>query len=73
MAPRSRQKFILAGGKIVPADDAQTAGQQAVNKIAANKTGGAGDKNLFHDWARSLMRSDGTRQPFWKQTAKLVY
>ena len=49
MAPRARQKFILAGGKIVPADDVFAAGQQAVNEIAANKTGGAGDKNFFHD------------------------
>jgi hypothetical protein len=64
MAPRGRQKFILAGGKIIPADDVFAASQQAVNEIAANKTGGTGDKNLFHVWARSLVRSDGTRQPF---------
>jgi len=37
MAPRGRQKFILARGKIVPADNRFTAGQQAVNKIAANE------------------------------------
>jgi hypothetical protein len=40
------------------------AGQQAVNKIAANKTGGTGDKNLFHVWARSLVRVGKTRQSF---------
>jgi hypothetical protein len=40
------EKFILAGGKIVPADDVFAAGQQAVNEIAADKTGGAGDKNF---------------------------
>ena len=73
MAPRGRQKFILARGKIVPADNRFTAGQQAVNKIAANETGGTGDKNLFHVWARSLVRMRPARQPFWKRAAKLVY
>jgi len=47
MVPRRRQKFILAGGKIIPADDVFAAGQQAVNEIAADKTGGAGDKKPF--------------------------
>jgi hypothetical protein len=59
------QKFILTGGKIVPADNLFAAGQQAVNEIAANKTGGAGDKNLFHDWMRSLERTRPARQHFW--------
>ena len=56
IVPRRRKKFLLAGGKIVPADDVFAAGKQAVNEIAADKTGGAGDKNFFHDWARSLVR-----------------
>ena len=55
--PRRLKKFALAGGKIVPADNRSAAGQQAVNEIAADKTGGAGDENFFHDWARSLVRS----------------
>jgi hypothetical protein len=55
---------MLAGGKIVPADDVFTAGKQAVNEIAADETGGTGDKNFFHDWARSLMRKGRACQRF---------
>ena len=62
---RRLQKFMLAGGKIVPADDVFAAGKQAVNEIAADETGGAGDKNFFHDWARSLERTRPARQHFW--------
>ena len=58
------KEFILAGGKIVPADDVFAAGQQAVNKVAANETGSTGDKNLFHDRARSLVRRGWGRQHF---------
>ena len=38
-APPSRNSS-LAGGEIIPADDVFAAGQQAVNEIAADKTGG---------------------------------
>jgi len=37
MGQRRLDKFPLAGGKIVPADDVFAAGKQAVNKIAAMK------------------------------------
>jgi hypothetical protein len=42
------------------------AGKQAVNEIAADKTGGPGDKNFFHDWTRSLMRAGRASQHFWR-------
>jgi hypothetical protein len=45
------------------------AGKQAVNEIAADKTGGPGDKNFFHDWARSLMRAGRASQHFWRVPA----
>ena len=46
---RAIEKFSLAGRKIIPADDGFAVGEQAVNEVAANETGRAGDENLLHD------------------------
>jgi hypothetical protein len=40
------------------------AGQQAVNETATDETGSTGDKNFFHDRARSLVRRGWGRQHF---------
>ncbi len=45
---RAVEKFSLAGGKIVPADDGFALRQQAVHEVAADKSSGAGDKNDVH-------------------------
>ena len=37
MIPRGRQKFILAGGKIVPADDAFAAGSRRSTRLLPMK------------------------------------
>ena len=62
--PRAGEKFLLAGGKIIPADDGLAAGEQTVHEIAADETGGAGDKNLFHSGTRSLVRTRRSCQRF---------
>ena len=51
---RRLEKFALAGGKIVPADHLPAAGQQTVNQVTANKTGGAGDKDFLHYFPGNL-------------------
>ena len=43
------QKFTLAGGKIIPADDGLAVCQQAINQVAADKPRRASDENLLHD------------------------
>jgi hypothetical protein len=48
MFQRAVEKFFLAGGKIIPADNRFVIGQQAVNQGAANESGGAGDENAVH-------------------------
>jgi hypothetical protein len=46
---RGGEELFLAGGKIIPAGDSFSVGEQSVNQIAADKTCRAGDKNFFHD------------------------
>src|SRR5262249_16379954 len=41
------QEFILAGGEIVPTHDRLAAAKQLIGKGAADKTGGASDKDPF--------------------------
>ena len=52
---RRLKEFALAGGKIIPTDDAFAIGEKPVNEIAADKSSRTGDKNLFHDRVRSLV------------------
>jgi hypothetical protein len=49
MRERAFQKFPLAGGKIIPADDGFTIGEQPVGERAADETGDPSDENLLHD------------------------
>src|ERR1035437_4976879 len=45
---RAFQKFFLAGGKIIPADNLPAVGEQTVNEVAADEPRRARDKNLVH-------------------------
>ena len=45
---RRLEKFLLAGGKIVPADNVFAVGEQPVHEIAADKSGRAGHEDCVH-------------------------
>ena len=45
---RRLEKFLLAGGKIVPADNVFAVGEKPVNQIAADESGRAGHEDCVH-------------------------
>src|SRR5579871_2509613 len=55
-------KFLLAGGKIIPSHHGKTIPQQYVSEAAANESRHACNENSFHAVAGKLNRS----QPLWQ-------
>jgi hypothetical protein len=62
----------MAGGKVVPTDDGFAVSKQAINEIAADESGSAGDEDFFHDRTRSLRWSRKFFQNFyhWRAIAR---